>query len=126
MYLDTPHLVDMKNVAKCWKEFLCYFTTLETYHVLGGSYDQQSTIIENTSKKKVLGTTKDGSIILEDYANDKPSQRWTKGELEIEDYFTLFQYWWDRYHTPKVLSAISGNSLEMKGIWKKFKNRSQG
>ena len=29
--LESPHHVDMKNVFKCWKDFLCYLTTLETY-----------------------------------------------------------------------------------------------
>ena len=31
IFLESPHQVDMKNVAKCWKDFLSYFTTLETY-----------------------------------------------------------------------------------------------
>ena len=31
--LESTHQVDMKNVAKCWKDFLPYFTTLETYRV---------------------------------------------------------------------------------------------
>ena len=29
--LESPHQVDMKNVVKCWKDFLLYFTTLEPY-----------------------------------------------------------------------------------------------
>ena len=34
--LEFPHQVqvDMKNVVKCWKDFLSYFTTLETYRGL--------------------------------------------------------------------------------------------
>ena len=31
IFLESPRQVDMKNVAKCWKEFVCNFTTLETY-----------------------------------------------------------------------------------------------
>ena len=31
IFLESPHQVDMKNVVKCWKDFLSYFTTLETY-----------------------------------------------------------------------------------------------
>ena len=31
IFLESSGQVDMKNVAKCWKEFLCYFTSLETY-----------------------------------------------------------------------------------------------
>jgi hypothetical protein len=31
IFLESPDQVDMKNVVKCWKYFLSYFTTLETY-----------------------------------------------------------------------------------------------
>ena len=31
IFLESPHQVDMKNVVKCWKDFLSYFNTLETY-----------------------------------------------------------------------------------------------
>ena len=31
IFLQSPHQVDMKNVVKWWKDFLLYFTTLETY-----------------------------------------------------------------------------------------------
>jgi hypothetical protein len=31
IFLGSPHHVDMKNDVKCWKDFLSYFTTLETY-----------------------------------------------------------------------------------------------
>ena len=34
IFLESPHQVDMKNVVKCWKDFLSYFTTLETYRAL--------------------------------------------------------------------------------------------
>ena len=33
IFLESPHQVGMKNVVKCWKDFLYYFTTLETYCV---------------------------------------------------------------------------------------------
>ena len=33
IFLESPHQVDMKNVVKCWKDFLSYFTTQETYRV---------------------------------------------------------------------------------------------
>ena len=29
--MDFPHHVDMKNVVKRWKDFLCYFINLETH-----------------------------------------------------------------------------------------------
>jgi hypothetical protein len=32
IFLQSPHQVDMKNFVKWWKDFLLYFTTLETYH----------------------------------------------------------------------------------------------
>ena len=31
IFLECPHQVDMKNVVKCWKDFLSYSTPLETY-----------------------------------------------------------------------------------------------
>ena len=34
IFLESPHQVDMKNVLKWQKEFLLYFTTLETYRGL--------------------------------------------------------------------------------------------
>ena len=34
IFLESPHQVDVKNVVKGWKDFLSYFTTLETYRVL--------------------------------------------------------------------------------------------
>ena len=34
IFLQTPHQVDMKNVVKWWKDFVLYFTTLETYRAL--------------------------------------------------------------------------------------------
>ena len=30
-FLEFPHQVDRKNVVKYWKDFLSYFTALETY-----------------------------------------------------------------------------------------------
>ena len=31
IFLQSSNQVDMKNVVKWWKDFLLYFTTLETY-----------------------------------------------------------------------------------------------
>ena len=71
--------------------------------------------IENTSKAKVLGATSDGEVILEDIEEDfevgNAHQLWKKGELDAEDYFTL-----ENSGEPKVLTAISESSLEIKGI----------
>ena len=35
IFLESPHQVDMKNVVKCWKDFLWYSTTLETHRLAG-------------------------------------------------------------------------------------------
>ena len=66
--------------------------------------------INNTSKAKVLGATSDGKVILEDFEEGKAHQLWKKGELDAEDYFTL-----KNSGVPKVLTAISESSLEIKG-----------
>ena len=66
--------------------------------------------VENTSKTKVLGATSDGKVIFEDFEEDKAHQLWRKGELDAENYFTL-----EKDLFPKVLTAISGSSLEIKG-----------
>ena len=72
--------------------------------------DDDLIYIENTSKAKVLGATSDGKVILEDFEEGKAHQLWKKGELDAEDYFTL-----ENAAVPKVLTAISDNSLEIKG-----------
>ena len=36
--VGSPHQVDMKNDAKCWKDFLSYFTSLETYRAVQRHY----------------------------------------------------------------------------------------
>ena len=66
--------------------------------------------IENTSKTKVFGATSDGKVILEDFEEGKAHQLWKKGELDAKDYFTL-----ENSGVPKVLTAISESSLEIKG-----------
>ena len=33
IFFESLHQVDMKSIVKCWKVFLWYFTTLETYCV---------------------------------------------------------------------------------------------
>merc|ERR1712226_165296 len=71
--------------------------------------DDDLIYVENTSKTKVLGATSDGKVILEDFEEGKAHQLWKKGELEAEDYFTL-----ENSGVPKVLTAISESSLEIK------------
>ena len=65
--------------------------------------------IENTFGL-VLGATSDGKVILEDFEEGKAHQLWKKGELYAEDYITL-----ENSVVPKVLTAISEGSLEIKG-----------
>ena len=67
--------------------------------------------IENTSKGKVLGATSDGKVIQEFLVEDKAYQLWKKGEPDAEGYFTL-----QNSGEPKVLTAISESSLEIKGM----------
>ena len=57
-----------------------------------------------------MGATIDGKVILEDFEENKFFQLWRKGELDAEDYFTL-----ENAAVPKVLTAISDSSLEIKG-----------
>ena len=76
------------------------------------TYDDAFIYIENTSKTKVLGATSDGEVILEDFEEGKAHQLWKKGELDAEDYFTL-----ENSGEPKVLTAISESSLEIKGMY---------
>ena len=38
IFLESPHQVDMKIVVKCGKDFLSYFTTLQTYRVFKRPY----------------------------------------------------------------------------------------
>ena len=66
--------------------------------------------IENVSKRRVLGTTSDGKVILEDIEEGKIEQLWKKGEPNAEGYFTL-----ENYKVPMVLTAISSRISEIKG-----------
>ena len=34
IFLESPHQVDMKNVAKCYKHFFAYFNALKTHSVI--------------------------------------------------------------------------------------------
>ena len=54
IFLESPHQVDMKNVVKCWKDFLYYFPTLETYCV----QDLQDPKQQNCRPQRPLRTTR--------------------------------------------------------------------
>ena len=66
--------------------------------------------IENISKKKVLGITHDGSVIEEDFVEDKTRQLWKIGTSHADGYFIL-----ENSDTTKLLTAISPSRLETKG-----------
>ena len=63
---------------------------------------------------KVLETTNDGKVILEDFEEGKAEQLWKKGEPNARSnahgYFTL-----ESYNVSKVITANSSASLELKG-----------
>ena len=71
--------------------------------------------IENVTKKKVLGTTNFGKVIEEDFEEDnlKPEQLWKKVDPvgpTIEAHFLL-----ENAESKKFMTAISNNSIEIKG-----------
>ena len=72
--------------------------------------DDDLIYIENTSKTKVLGATRDGKVIQEVSVEGKANQLWKKGKPDAEDYFTL-----ENSGEPKLLTAVSESGLEIKG-----------
>ena len=71
--------------------------------------------IENVTKKKVLGTTNFGKVIEEDFEenNLKPGQLWKKADPvgpATEGHFLL-----ENGESKKFMTAISNNSIEIKG-----------
>ena len=75
--------------------------------------DDDLVYVENTSKGKVLGSTSDGKVILEDLEEGKAHQLWKKRDIEGfqgSRGFTL-----ESSGVPKVLTATSESSLEIKG-----------
>ena len=72
--------------------------------------DDRLIYVENTSKAKVLETTRDGKVIQEVFVEGKADQLWKKGEPDAEGYITL-----ENYGVPKVITAISQSDLEIKG-----------
>ena len=87
--------------------------------------------IENISETKVLGTVMiqlfghfTVKVILGDFIKDETRstfypyfyQLWKKGEPDAEGYYTLENYVWSRdYGLPMIMTAISSQSLELKG-----------
>ena len=71
--------------------------------------------IENMSKTKVLETTNDNQVILEDFEENKAEQLWQKGNPDEKGYFILVPSLPSSVTVPKVITAISENDLEIKG-----------
>ena len=66
--------------------------------------------VKNISKRKVLGITEDGQVILDVLEENKSEQLWKKGQPNAKDFFTL-----ENCKVPKVLTASSSSSLEIIG-----------
>ena len=64
---------------------------------------------EKISKTKVLGTSIDGEVILEDFDESKVQQLWKKGKTQ-EGFFTL-----ENAKIPMLMTAISSSVLQLKG-----------
>jgi hypothetical protein len=77
--------------------------------------DDDLIYIENTSKTKVLETTYDNQVILKDFEEDKAEQLWRKGEPDAKGYFILVPSLPSSVTVPKVITAIFGSDLEIKG-----------
>ena len=91
----------LKNKAGLWKSVDSW-----VFKTKGGDL----IYIENTTKTKVLETTNDNQVILEDFEEGKEEQLWRKGKPNAEGYFTL-----ENHEVPKVITAISERDLEIKG-----------
>ena len=92
----------LKNKAGVWKSVDSWNFTIK---------DDDWFYIKNNSTTKVLGATSDGKVIQEVFVEGKADQLWKKGEPDAEGYFTL-----QNYGEPKLLTAISESSLEIKGM----------
>ena len=90
----------LKNKAGIWKSADLWIFTPKG----------NETIIENNSTTMVLGATSDGEVIQEILVEGKPDQLWKIGVPDAEGYFTL-----QNSGVPKVLTAMSESSLEIKG-----------
>ena len=96
------HLL-LKNKQRLWFSFHKWkFKDKEELH---------SIYIENSSRTKVLGTEKDGKVILQIKDEEKAEQLWKKGVPDNEGYFTLENV----NGNGKIMTAISDHDLQIKG-----------
>ena len=72
--------------------------------------DDRLIYVENTSKAKVLETTRDGKVIQKEKVEGKAHQLWKKGKSDPDGYFTLINS-----GMPKLITAISKSGMEIKG-----------
>ena len=92
----------LENKEGVWKSDDLWIFKTKSYDMI---------YIENTSKAKVLGAKYDGKVFQEFLVEGKADQLWKKGEPDAEGYFTL-----QNSGEPKILTAISESSLEIKGM----------
>ena len=66
--------------------------------------------IENSSKTKVLASSSGGKVDQENFEEGKAQQLWKKESEDTEGFFTL-----TNKHIPKIMTAISNSTLQIKG-----------
>ena len=71
--------------------------------------------VQNISNKTVLEVSPNGQVSEEDFVQDKPSQLWRKGKINLEGYFTLEnpESRWRYPEKDKFLCANSENDLHV-------------
>ena len=98
----------LKNKANVW-------SSNDEWHFLTAikNIDQVQKLIyiENITKNKALRAKNDGKVIQEDFY-----ELWKLGKPDSEGYFTL-----EHPKVPKVVTAISGSSLEIKDPYEHLK-----
>ena len=63
-----------------------------------------------------MGAKRDGKVIQEVFVKGKADQKWYKGSLDAQGYFTLSKkIFVDKKYLTKYLTAISEKGLEIKG-----------
>ena len=75
-------------------------------------------LIENTSKTKVWGTKKRGSVKEEEFLESKIDQLWIQGKPNTEGYFTLKSSVCQRF-----IKAVSSRRIQVKGKFSKVHNK---
>ena len=110
--------LELKNKAKLWmsndkwnfktKERDLATSTFALFQP--GSLKDNLIYLENISKKKVLGITRTGEVIEEDFVEDKPGQLWKRGVPDAEGFSVL-----ENSESEKVMTAISLSILKIKG-----------